>query len=601
MTASMSVLNEAAVFLGAAVVVVPLFKRLGLGSVLGYLSAGVLIGPYGTRLVADPETVLHFAEFGVVLFLFIVGLELQPSRLWNMRRAVFGLGGLQVAATAAGVAAIAHFGFGVPPTAAGIVGVGLALSSTAIALQTLAERNELTAPHGRTTFAILLFQDIAVIPLLALLPLLGPAAEIDHGGPVRSPWIAIAAVLAVIGGLVAASRWVLRPVFRWIASTHSQELFTATTLLVVVGVGLLMESVGLSMALGTFLAGVLLSDSEFRHELEADLEPFKGLLLGLFFIAVGMSVNLVAFMERPLLVVGLVAGLIAAKSAILYLIGRVAGHGPDLAGTISVVASQGGEFAFVLFGTAVTAGVLAAAVSELLIIVIGLSMACSPVALLLYDRLLRPKLAAGKVAQEYDASLKDETPVIIAGFGRVGQVAGRILRAKKIRFTALDASADHVDFIKRFGNKAYYGDASRLDLLRAAQADRAKIFILAIDDVEASMRTAETVMKHFPHLTIFARARNRQHAYRLLDLGIKHVSRETLASSVEMAGDVLQELGLDVTETKRTVDRFREYDEALLLDTFKHRADLDKLQELSKKATQQLEELFERDAAIDRR
>lgn len=597
----MSVLNEAAVFLGAAVVVVPLFKRLGLGSVLGYLSAGVLIGPYGTRLVADPETVLHFAEFGVVLFLFIVGLELQPSRLWSMRRAVFGLGGAQVLGTAALIAAVAHFVAGIPPTAAGIVGVGLALSSTAIALQTLAERNELTAPHGRTTFAILLFQDIAVIPLLALLPLLGPASEIDHGAPVRSPWIAIAAVLGVIAGLVAASRWVLRPVFRWIAATHSQELFTATTLLVVVGVGLLMESVGLSMALGTFLAGVLLADSEFRHELEADLEPFKGLLLGLFFIAVGMSVNLASFMERPLLVVGLVAGLIAAKAAILYLIGRIAGHGPDLAGTMSVVASQGGEFAFVLFGTAVTAGVLAAGISEILIIVIGLSMASSPVALLLYDRFVRPKLAAGKVAQEYDATLKDETPVIIAGFGRVGQVAGRILRAKKIRFTALDASADHIDFIKRFGNKAYYGDASRLDLLRAAQADRAKIFVLAIDDVEASMRTAETVMKHFPHLTIFARARNRQHAYRLLDLGIKHVSRETLASSVEMAGDVLQELGLDATETKRTVERFREYDEALLLDTFKHRADTDKLQELAKKATQQLEELFERDAAIDRR
>jgi glutathione-regulated potassium-efflux system ancillary protein KefC len=586
----MSVFQQALVFLAAAVVAVPLFKRLGLGSVLGYLAAGMIIGPWGAGAVSDVESVLHFAEFGVVFLLFIIGLELQPSRLWELRRSVFGLGGLQVVGTGLLLAAAGML-LGLSASTALIVGMGLALSSTAFALQLLAEKNEVTTEYGRASFGILLFQDLAVIPLLALLPLLG-SSDIPSTEPA---WLSALKAAGVLVGVVLAGRYVLSPVFKVLASFHSQELFTATALLLVMGTAALVSAVGLSMALGAFLAGVLLADSEFRHELEADIEPFKGLLLGLFFIAVGMSVNIGLVSQSPLLVAGLVVGLVALKAVALFAIGRWTFKSSEPALSMAIVISQGGEFAFVLFRLAVGYQVMDNALADLMVVVVSLSMVTTPLLFAAYVRWLRPRFHK-KVQREFDVAPEEDNPVIIAGMGRVGQVVARLLRAKRIGFTALDVSSEHIDFIKRFGNKVYYGDASRLDLLRAARADKAKIFVLAIDDIAASLRTAETVKQHFPHLTIFARARNRQHTYSLLNMGIQHVMRETWGSSLEMTGEILQELGLTYSEARKTVERFRQHDEELLMAVSPYHKDEKKLAEMAAQARKELESLFEQDA-----
>jgi glutathione-regulated potassium-efflux system protein KefB len=587
----MSFLQQALIFLAAAVVAVPLFKRLGLGSVLGYLAAGMVIGPFGIRAISDVESILHFAEFGVVLLLFLIGLELQPARLWELRKSVFGLGGLQVIGSGALVAGAA-LALGLPPASAVIAGLGLSLSSTAFTLQLLAEKNELTTDYGRASFGILLFQDLAVIPLLALLPMLGTSET-----PSTEPaWSSALKAIGVLIGVILAGRYVLRPVFKVVASTHSQELFTATALLLVGGTAALVSAVGLSMALGSFLAGVLLADSEFRHELEADIEPFKGLLLGLFFIAVGMSVNIGLVRDSPFLVVGLVLGLVALKMVALFAIGRWAFRSTEQALSMAIVISQGGEFAFVLFRLAVGFQVMDAQRADLLVVVVSLSMVTTPLLFAAYARWIRPRFQK-KVQREFDVAPEEDHPIIIAGMGRIGQVVGRLLRAKRIGFTALDVSAENIDFLKRFGNKIHYGDASRLDLLRAARADKAKIFVLAIDDVESSVRTAETVLQHFPHLTIFARARNRQHAYRLLNMGIKHVTRETWGSSLEMTGEILEELGLTYSEARQTIERFRQHDEALLVATYPYHKDEKKLTEMAAKARAELESLFIQDAA----
>lgn len=602
----MTGLNEAALFLGAAVTVVPVFKRLGLGSVLGYLAAGVIIGPSVLALIPDVEGALHFGEFGVVLLLFLVGLELEPKRLWDMRRIVFGAGAAQVAITSI-VLGLAGLALGLSPITAGIAGFALSLSSTAIALQLLSERKQLGTQAGKTAFGILLFQDIAAIPMLALLPLLattGAVAIADagaHGAAHEGPggWLGAARVAGVLVALVFGGRLVLRPLFRWIAATKSQELFTAAALMCVVGIALLMERAGLSMALGTFLAGVLLADTEFRHELEADIEPFKGLLLGLFFMAVGMAVNVSLIGDRPFAVAGLVIGLIAVKFAVLFVLGRVFGLGNGSSRILAIAGAQGGEFAFVLFRTAAPLGLLAADVNELLVVVVSVSMAVAPLGFVIGDLVKKIGGDAPEEKPAYDDTLKDESPVIIAGFGRVGQVVGRVLRAKKIRFTAMDASSQHVDFIKKFGNKIYYGDASRLELLRASQTDKARVFVLAIDDVEASMRVAETVIRHFPHVKIYARARNRQHAYRLLEMGVTNIFRETMGSSVEMTDGVLQALGVPAEETKRTLTKFRAFDEKLLAESFQHSKDMNKLTEIANKAFKDLEDLFEKDAQLE--
>jgi len=586
----MNLLSEAAIFLAAAVVTVPLFRRFKLSAVLGYLAAGVLIGPFGLKFVSAVDNVMHFAELGVVLLLFIIGLELQPSRLWVLRRSVFGLGSAQVLITGA-VLGIIAFALGLNLASALVIGLGLAMSSTAFVLQILAEKGQLTQRHGRSSFAILLFQDLAVIPLLALIPLLGAGDPQAAGG---SAWLDAIKAIGVIVAVIVGGRYLLRPVLHAIALAGIQEIFTAAALLVVIGTSLLMTSVGLSMSLGAFLAGVLLADSEYRHELEADIEPFKGLLLGLFFISVGMSADLSLIFAHPLAIVGATLGLMVIKAVILLGLSRMSGHSWDSSRGLAVALSQGGEFAFVLFGLAAGNGILGHTLTDSLVIVVTLSMALTPLAFVLND-LVIAKWLKKPAEEKFDEIDAQDNKVIIAGFGRVGQIVARLLRAKKIPFTALDKSAEQIDTVRRFGSRAYYGDASRLDLLRASKAESAEILVLAIDDIEASVRTVETVKKHFPKLKIYARARNRFHAYRLLDLGVDYLMRETYLSSLELGKQVLLGLGFAEWDARDTLSTFHEHDERSLLRQHAVYHDETKLIQSSKDAAKELEEIFEAD------
>jgi glutathione-regulated potassium-efflux system ancillary protein KefC/glutathione-regulated potassium-efflux system protein KefB len=582
----MSLTAQIALFLAAAVVVVPLFRWLKLGAVLGYLAAGVVIGPWMLGLVTDVESILHFAEFGVVLLLFVIGLELQPSRLWVMRRPVFGAGGAQVALTTLALAA-AVWSLGQPPIQSLVIGFALSLSSTALILQVLAERGELKAQHGRSAFGILLFQDIAVMPALALLPLAAGGNEIS--------WRDLALGLAVLAATTLGGHFLLRPLLRIVALTRVKEAFTAAALMVVVGTALLFSVAGLSMALGAFIAGVLLADSEYRHELEADIEPFKGLLLGLFFISVGMSANIALLAEQPLFVLGLAAGYVLLKGAVMWLVARLAGQHGAAARRLAVAMAGGGEFAFVLFAIAARDSIVDPATADLLVIVVTLTMIASPLLMSLHAA-LEDRLAGARPAPAWDDIPPEQEPrVIIAGFGRFGQIVARVLRARRIRFTALEVNQTQADFVRRFGNKLYYGDASRSELLRAAGADRAELLVLAIDDVEASVRTAGMARKHFPQLKILARARNRQHAFRLMDLGVPVVLRETYGTSLEMAEHALVALGSSREAAAKDVRRFRDHDEATLAAQAAVKDDEEKLMATAKASAAQLERLFESD------
>ncbi len=583
----MSLLSQTAIFLAAAVVAVPLFRRFRLGAVLGYLAAGIAIGPSGLGFVGEVENVMHFAELGVVLLLFVIGLELQPSRLWVLRKAVFGLGGAQVAITGAALAA-AGLALGLSWQASVVIGLALSMSSTAFVLQVLAERGELTTRHGRSSFAILLFQDLAVIPLLALIPLLGVGEGVPSGA---RAWFAALQAVAVIAVIVVGGRYLLRPVFHAIAASQIQEIFTAAALLAVIGVSLLVSSVGLSMSLGAFLAGVLLADSEYRHELEANIEPFKGLLLGLFFISVGMSVDLGLLAREPLQIA--VAVLMLIKGAVLFALGRFSGQGVESSRRLAAALAQGGEFAFVLFAVAAAGGIMSAALADTLVIVVTLSMMLTPLSLALDDWLSR--MGARQGEESFDRIDAGEVPVVIAGFGRVGQIVGRVLRARNIAFTALDKSSEQIETVRRFGSRAYYGDASRLDLLRAARTDKARIFVLAIDDVEASLRVAEIVRKHFPGVKILARARNRFHAYRLMDLGAHRIVRETFLSSLEIAGQALRDIGLSEWESKDTLATFQRHDQAQLERQHAVYHDETQLIQTTQEASRELQGLFESD------
>jgi glutathione-regulated potassium-efflux system protein KefB len=584
----MHFLEQAAVFLLTAVLLVPLFQRLKLGAVLGYLGAGMLIGPWGLGMVGEVESTLEFAEFGVVLLLFLVGLELQPGRLWVLRRPVFGLGGTQVVVTGA-VLAILALWLGLSWQAALVAGFGLAMSSTALVLASLAERKQLATRHGREAFAVLLFQDLSVIPLLALLPLLS-----DSGAHAAGGWISAAKALAAIAVVVAASRVVIRPALKAVASYGGREVFTAAALLLVVGAALIMQKIGLSASLGAFLAGVLLADSEFRHELEADIEPFKSLFLGLFFIAVGMSANLALVWSRPLAVFGLAVGLIVAKFALMYGIAR-AGRAPnEAAQRLALAVSQGGEFAFVLFAAAGALGIFEPGTAQLLVVVVTVSMLLSPPSFAAQDRLLSRWLER-HAAPEFDTITGPGNPVIIAGYGRVGQILSRVLRMCGVPFTALEASYQQVDFVRRFGSKVYYGDASRLELLEAAKTGDAKLFVLAIDDVEASVKTAAVVRKHFPHVPVLARARNRVHLFRLRDLGVKLIWRETFSASLDMARHALLSLGFGIAASERAVSLFRQHDEERLEAQYAVQHDEAQLIQTTKEAAAQLQELFEAD------
>jgi len=580
-------LQQAAVFLLTAVLVVPLFQRFKLGAVLGYLGAGMLIGPWGLGMIGDVESTLEFAEFGVVLLLFLVGLELQPSRLWVLRRPVFGLGGAQVLVTGF-VLAVSTSWFGLSWQAGIVAGFGLAMSSTALVLASLAERKQLATRHGREAFAVLLFQDLSIIPLLALLPSLG-------GFGTAGGWTAAAKGAAVIAVVIVASRLVVRPALKIVASYGGREVFTAAALLLVVGAALIMQKIGLSPSLGAFLAGVLLADSEFRHELEADIEPFKGLLLGLFFIAVGMSANLGLIREEPLSILGLAAGLIAAKFALMYVVSRIGRAPADSAQRLALAVSQGGEFAFVLFAAASALGILEPRTAQVLVVVVTVSMLLSPPAFALQDWLL-VRWQERHAAPEFDTISGPGNPVIIAGYGRVGQILSRVLRMCGIPFTALEASYQQVDFVRRFGSKVYYGDASRLELLEAAKTGEAKLFVLAIDDVEASVKTAQVVRKHYPDLPILARARNRVHLFRLRDLGVKLIWRETFPASLEMARQALLSLGFAAAASERAMALFRRHDEKQLEAQYAVQHDEAQLIQTTREAAEQLQGLFEADS-----
>jgi glutathione-regulated potassium-efflux system ancillary protein KefC/glutathione-regulated potassium-efflux system protein KefB len=586
----MSLLAQIAIFLASAVIAIPIFRYFKLGSVLGYLAAGIIIGPSCLGLISRIDATQHIAEFGIVLLMFVIGLELQPSRLWVLRKPIFGLGLGQVAVTTLGIGCAAYFGFGQTKESALIIGFGLSMSSTALVLQLLAERGQLNSQYGRSAFSILLFQDIAVLPALALLPLLGVAAA-RTAGP--GGWLVLKFV-AVLGTVIIGGRYVLRPMLRIVAATRVAEAFTAAGLLVVIGTALLVGQVGLSLSLGSFMAGVLLADSEFRHELEADIEPFKGLLLGLFFITVGMSANLGLVQEKPLTIAGLTLGFMLVKVAALRAIGRLSGLSTAAGRGLAFSLPSGGEFAFVLFGLAATLGIMDAETAELLVLVVTASMIMSPLLLVLHDALFKKKEPD---STPFDTPEELYPKVIIAGFGRFGQIVGRILRAKKIAFTALEASQTQVDFLRRFGNQVFYGDASRLEMLRAAHAENAEVFVLAVDDVEASVRTAELIRKHFPQLKIFARARNRQHAFRLLDLNVRYTIRETFGSSLEMSEKILETLGLSKSKALETVRRFRAHDEATMAKQLAVKDDESKFLQTTRESAEQLLHLFESDAA----
>jgi glutathione-regulated potassium-efflux system ancillary protein KefC/glutathione-regulated potassium-efflux system protein KefB len=583
-------LQQAAIFLATAVFLVPLFRRMRLGAVLGYLAAGMLIGPWGLRLIGDVETTLQTAELGVVFLLFLIGLELEPARLWALRQQVFGYGSAQLVGTGVVLASLAY-ALGLPVDAAAIAGVGLAMSSTALVLAWLGERDELGSAHGRDAFAILLFQDVAVIPLLALLPLLGAESARLAGG-----WLVAAKGIAAIAVVVAASRWLVRPMLRIVADYGGREVFTAAALLIVIGSALAMEALGLSMSLGAFLAGVLLSDSEFRHELEADVDPFKGLLLGLFFIAVGMSANLTLLIAQPLLVVGLALALLVVKALVLFVVMRSFGAPSESAQRVAVYLSQGGEFAFVLFALAHAFGVIDAGVAERLVLVVTVSMLLAPLTFTLHQRLLARWLERTR-PPEFDTIEGPGNPVIIAGYGRFGQIVSRVLRMGGIPFTVLEASYQQVDFVRRYGAKVYYGDASRLDLLTAAKAAQAKLFVLAIDDVEASVRAATVVRRHFPSLTVIARARNRVHHFRLRDLGIRVIERETFCASLQIAREALRASGFTPAAAERAIDLFRRHDVEQLDRQYAVQHDEAQLIQTSMQAAEQLRELFEADVA----
>ncbi len=575
---------QAFVYLTAAVISVPIAKRLGLGSVLGYLLAGIAIGPYALGLIGEEgEDVMHFAEFGVVMMLFLVGLELKPSLLWRLRGPILGLGGLQMVFTAgAGMAIALAFGLDWQPALA--VGLILAGSSTAIALQTLNEKSLMKTDAGQSAFSVLLFQDIAVIPILALLPLLA-VAGVEHGGAEHGSghgaawidglpgWAHTLVVLGAVVGIVFVGRFLMRPIFRFIAAARLRELFTAAALLLVIATALLMTLVGLSAALGAFVAGVVLADSEYRHELEGDIEPFKGLLLGLFFIAVGASIDFALIAANPGLIAALVGMLLAVKLVVLLVLGRAFRMGLDQNLLFAFTLAQGGEFAFVLFSFATGNGVLTTQVASPLVAVVALSMAATPLLMVFAEKLLLPRVGTREKDTREADDLHGETPVIIAGFGRFGNICGRLLRANGIEATVLDLDSDNVEALRRVGFQVYYGDASRLDLLLSAGATQARLLILAIDEHERALEMVHTATKHFPRLQIMARAAGRIEAYELLDAGVEHVYRETLDTSLRVGVDAMRILGFRANQAFRASRMFRVHDENCLRELASMRHD----------------------------
>ncbi len=615
---------QAFVYLAAAVVAVPIAKRLGLGSVLGYLIAGMVIGPFGLGLIGEEgQDVMHFAEFGVVMMLFLIGLELRPALLWRMRGPILGTGGLQVGVTTVLLCAIGMTA-GLPWQTALAIGMTLALSSTAIVLQTLNEKNLIGTDGGQSAFAVLLFQDIAVIPILAFMPLLavghaGPGSAVEpvhvEGAAHAVTWVEglpawekTLVVLLAVSVIVLAGRYLMRPVFRVIAGTHLRELFTATALLLIIAIELLMTRVGLSPALGTFLAGVVLANSEYRHELESEIDPFKGLLLAVFFIAVGASVDFELIRSSPQLILGLVAALILIKFAVLFVLGRLFGMGLDQNFLFSFSLAQGGEFAFVLFSFATQNGVISEERAAPLIAAVVVSMALTPVLMLINERLIQPRFGTRESVDREPDAMHEESPVIIAGFGRFGSIVGRFLRANGVRPTVLEFDSDRVEVLRKLGLEVFYGDASRKDLLESAGAGKARLLVIGTDDHERILSIVETAQQNFPNLTILARAAGRPEAYELLDHGVEHVYRETLDASLRTGVDALRLLGGRGYQANRAARMFRRHDEDSVRELGKMRHDRKAYMSAARERIQWLEELLlseveapteERDAGWD--
>lgn len=585
------------IYLGAAVVAVPLSKALGLGSIIGYLAAGIAIGPWGLGLVTQVEDILHFAEFGVVLMLFLVGLELEPKRLWNLRRPIFGWGSAQVLACTAALFALA-WAAGVPWKVSLVAALGLALSSTAIALQVMGERNLLPTGSGQAGFSILLFQDVAAIPILALLPVLGAAtAEGAAAQGASAHALEALKIVGVIGAIVLGGRLLLRPLLRWIAKSDTPEIFTAASLLLVVAIAALMQAAGLSMALGAFLAGVLLAESEYRRELETDIEPFKGLLLGLFFIAVGMSIDFGVLARSPGLMLAVVLGFLLVKSLVIWALARAMKLPLQERPVFTLLLAQGGEFAFVVFQAAAGAKVFTPDTASLLIGAVAISMLLSPLLLVLVDKWLLPRFAhaQGPAMQEIDEV--QQAPIIVAGFGRYGQIISRMLSAQGIPATVLDHDAEMVEAARAFGYKVFYGDATRLDLLRTAGAAQAKILVVAVDDVEQSLAIVDVVQEHFAHLQLVVRARDVTHWNALRDRGVECMDRELFESSLMSARRVLELLGLPAHEARQIAMRFRRHNLQLLDQIYPHHKDRARLIAVVKQGREQLEDQMARERA----
>lgn len=589
---------QAFIYLMAAVLSVPIAKRLGLGSVLGYLIAGVVIGPFGLRLVGqEGQDVMRFAEFGVVMMLFLVGLQLQPELLWRMRVPIVGLGGLQMVANV-----ILLSGLGIllklPWQTALAIALILPLSSTAIGVQTLTERGLMRTEGGQSAFSILLFQAVAVIPILALLPLLStnPAAsQTVTSSNTLAGWQQTLLVMSTVGGIVVGGRFLMRPVFRFIAATRLREIFTATALLLVVGITLAMQAVGLSPALGTFVAGVVLAESEYRHELMSTVEPFQSLLLGLFFLAVGASIDFNLILGQPLLIFGLIVGVSILKSGVLIGLGKLFKLDLNQSILFAFALIQGDEFAFVLFSFAAQSNVISTNVAGSLIAVVALSMLLSPLFMIAYDRLVQPRFIAPSAEREADHIDDNENAVIIAGFGRFGQIVGRLLLANGCSITVLEHNPTQIELLRRFGWKVFYGDASRIDLLHAAGAEQAKLLVVAIDDSEQILEIVDRVQKHFPHLKILARAVDRRHAYELIRRGVEVVQRETFGSSLDMGVEALKLLGVRAYRAHRAAQMFKNHDEQAVREMAQLEGDETMLVARSQQLARDLEQILQSD------
>ncbi len=591
----MPLLLQITIFLGAAVLLVPLGKRFGLATVLGYLFTGILLGPYVLKVVHDPESIMHLAEYGVIMLMFLIGLELRPQRLWELRRSIFVMGGLQMGITAILLLGLIWLFLDLSFYASLVIGFGLALSSTAFVLQLLAEKQQLVSTHGRQAFAILLFQDMAVIPLLALLPLMSGINDTHHG-------IAhFAAVVATFSGLFLFSRYVMRPFFRFITQSGASELLTAIALFIVLAVVQLMNLLDISTTLGAFLTGVLLADSEYRHELEASIQPFKGLLLGLFFMTVGMTIQLDLLREIPWLIIGGALGLMVLKLVTLAIVAHLNGYRWSTSIRLGIALAQGGEFAFVLFSSASQNQILERNIVEPLTLIVTLSMMLTPLAFFVLERWGEPFFNRHNASPKYDQIPDNEHTVIIAGFGRVGQIVGRLLRMHNIEFTAIDKNINQVDFVRKFGNAVYYGDPKNPEILRAAGIANARLLVLSMDEVEDCTKVAKYIKRTYPHIKILARARDRQHVYRLREAGVEHVWRETYLSALGISYEALISLGIDSKNAFNGIELFREHDETLLRRQQTIYKDEQQLIESSRAAMVELESLFDSDMRTARK